>query len=149
AVFGDDLLVPIVAQHPNAAAVVIAVDIGPDQLLEPFAVIDKPARDRAEVGVVVLDDRHEDGRWPARAFRAERVAAFGDAPAVVAAAFDQENLFPKVLADIADPEVSGGAVEAYLPRLPQAVGPNLRPSAGPAHERIILGDAVRLSLVRM
>src|SRR5438552_3099507 len=72
------------------------------------------------------------------------VAAFQDAPAIVAAALDPVNLLPQILADVADPEVARGAVEAHLPGLAQAVGPDFRPGAGPIDERVVVRDTVRL-----
>src|SRR5262249_31697124 len=110
AVVADRLLLAVVAERPDAAGVVVAVDVGPGQLVTPPALVAEPACDRAEVGVAVFDDRNQDRRRPARPLRPERVAAFQHAPAVVAAALDAVNLFPQVLADVAGPQVPRGAV---------------------------------------
>src|SRR5260370_29866456 len=107
------LLLPIVAKHPDAAGVIVAVDVGPDELLELLAMIDEPTGDGPEVGVVVFGGRHQEGGRPARTLGPERVAPFEHAPAVIAAAFHQVNLLPQILADIADPEITRGAIEAH------------------------------------
>src|SRR5262249_55110169 len=106
------------------------------------AVVDVAAGQRAELGVVVLDDRRDDRRRPFLAQRAERVTALHDAPAVVAALLDAVDRFPEVLADLAGPQIAGGAVEAVLPRLPQAVRIHLRPRALHGDERVVLRDGV-------
>src|SRR5262245_49300101 len=46
--------------------------------------------------------------------------AFAEAPAIVAAALDAIHLFPRLLADVADPEVR--AVEAPSPGVTKTVG---------------------------
>ena len=50
----------------------------------------------------------------------EGVEALADAPAVVAAVLDPMDHLPEVLADVAGPELTGLAVEAELPDVPQA-----------------------------
>ena len=56
------------------------------------------------------------------------------------------DLLDLVLADVADPEVAGLAVEAGPPRIPQAVAPDLLAAAA-LGERIALGDRIRTALV--
>src|SRR5262249_58362126 len=84
----DGLALGVIAKRPDAAGVVVAIDVLVSQILELFAVVNIAAGDGAEVGVIVLDDRHENRRWPARPLGAKRMAAFQNAPAVVAAALD-------------------------------------------------------------
>src|SRR5262245_45912030 len=114
----DRLLLAIVAEHPDAARVVVTIDIGAGKFLEPLTMVDEPAGDGPEVGMIVLDDGHQNLRWPPRALGAKRMAALQNAPAIVAAAFDQIDLLPQILTDVAAPEVPGRGIEAHLPRLP-------------------------------
>src|SRR5437879_4269352 len=90
----------------------------------------------------MLDDRREDRRRPLLAFGPEGVRAFLHAPAVVAAALDLVDHLPQVLADLAAPQVPGLAVEAELPRLPQAVGVDLRPGPFGLDEGVVFGNGV-------
>ena len=57
------------------------------------------------------------------------MGAFHDAPAVIAAALDQLDHFPEILADIADPGLAGVGIEAEPPRIAKAVGPDFGPRA--------------------
>src|SRR5438552_19070043 len=63
-----------------------------------------------------------------------------DAPAVVApsrvARRLEVHLFPQVLPDIRDEQISARAVEVEFPRVAQPVGPDLRQGARLADERI-------------
>src|SRR5437763_2702363 len=104
----------VILEGPDAARVVVAVDVMVVEALEAFAVIDEAAGDGTEVGVIVLDDRHEDRRRPAWPFGPERMGPFENAPAVVAALLDLVNLLPQVLADVAAPEIARALVEAHL-----------------------------------
>src|SRR5262249_38069393 len=140
-------LLAVVAQAPDAAGVEVAVDVGAGQVGQALAVVNVAAGQAAEVRVRVLGDRRQDRRRPLGAFRAEGVCALVDAPAVVAALLDLQDALPQVLADLADPQLARGPVEAHLPRLPHAVGPDFRAGALHAHERVVLGDAVGLALV--
>src|SRR5262245_28590389 len=119
----------VVTKHPDPARVEIAVDIGASQLLEALAVIDVSARQRAEIGVRMLDDRLEDRRRPFLAFGPERMRPFHDAPAIVAALLDLVDTLPEVLANFADPEIARLAIEAELPGLTEAIGPGFRHGA--------------------
>src|SRR5262249_39298330 len=119
-VFTQRLLLPVIAKCPNTATIVIAVNVRAAQFGQLLAMVFKAAGERTEVGVVVFDNRHQDGAWPAGPFGAKGMAAFEHAPAVVAALFDQVHLLPQILAHIAAPEVAGGPVKAELPGLAQA-----------------------------
>src|SRR5204863_7017477 len=127
AVFGHALRFAVVTEHPDAAGVVITINVRPLQFRIPLAVVDEPAGEGAELGVIVLDDRGQDRRRPGLAFRAERVCPFLHAPAVVAALLDAVDHLPQVLPDFARPQIAGRGVEADLPALADAVGVNLRP----------------------
>src|SRR5262245_40911358 len=96
----------------------------------------------------MLDDRLEDGRRPLLPLGAEGVVALHDTPAVVAALLDLVDHLPQVLADLAGPQVRTGTVEAELPRLPQAVRPDLPARPLRPDEGIILRGRVALALRR-
>src|SRR5437016_4503758 len=92
--------------------------------------------------MAVLDDRLQDRRRPLLALGAKRMAAFHDAPAVVAAFFDLVDRFPQILADLAGPQIAGRGVEADLPRLPDAIRPDLAARPLMIGKRIVGGNAV-------
>src|SRR5262249_9634635 len=131
-----------VAERPDFAGVEITVNVSAFQLLQPLAVVDVAAGERAELGVVVFDDRLEDGRRPLLAFGAEGVAAFRDAPAVVSALLNLVDHLPQILTDLAAPQIASLLVEAVLPRLTQAVGPDLAAGALVLDEGVVLGDGI-------
>ena len=97
---------------------------------------DVPAGDRARAAVV-RDTRTPAATASAGAFPSVRVRALEpvppevDALARVAAAVAPQpvDLLPLVLADVADPEVAGVAVEREPPRVAQPVRPDLGPGA--------------------
>src|SRR4051794_36480972 len=97
----------------------------------------------------MLDDRFKNRRRAFLAFRAERMRAFHDAPAVIAALFDLVDHVPKVLADFARPEVARLAVERKTPCLAQSIGVNFRTGVFHGDEWIVLGDAVVLAVSGM
>src|SRR5262249_13614485 len=140
-------LLAVVAHPPDPAGVEVAVEVGPREVLQALAAVDVAARQAAELGVRVFEDGRQDRRRPLLAVRAEGVVALHDRPAVVAALLDAVDHFPQVLPDLAAPQLTRLAVEAELPRLPQAVGPDLRAGAFGANERVVLRHAVRLALV--
>src|SRR5206468_6262659 len=68
-------------------------------------------------------------------------------PAVVFAAMDDRDFFDAVLADIADPEISGEAVEAEAPWFAKAKRPDFRPRIAPAAKGIVARDGVSKTVV--
>ena len=58
--------------------------------------------------------------------RAEDVAAFVAAPAVVRATLHEARIFPLVLPVLAFPKLAGDPVERHPPGIPQTVSPSLR-----------------------
>src|ERR1051325_9198604 len=100
------------------------------------------AGDGAAEGVAVFEDGHGQAGGGA-AHGVVTVEAFHDGPAVVLAAGAAGGLevdfFVDVLADVADPEVAGLAVEGEAPRVAQAVRPDL-PARG---EGVARGDGIR------
>jgi hypothetical protein len=111
----DGLAVPF-AQAPDAAGVVIGVDVDAGQLRQGRAAVDVAAGDALAVvlafGVrrvgVLGQGRDEVGRPDGPLLAAgERVEPLAHAPAVVAAVLDDVDLLPEVLADVAGPERAG------------------------------------------
>ena len=142
---GPDDVPAVVSQRPDLAGVIVGVDVRADQFLQPRAPVDVAAGDGTGLGVAVLDDRRQDGGRPRLPAGPIRVAPLRDVPAVVAAAPDEVDHLAEVLADVAGPEVAGGAVEAEPPGLPQPVGPDLGPCPGEADERVVVRDRVGLA----
>src|SRR5437868_15401648 len=68
---------------------------------------------------------------------------------MIFAAPHDPDLFDAVLADVADPKLSGQRIKAEPPRLAKAIGPNLRAGVCPAAERIIGRDGVGQRSVAM
>ncbi len=103
-------------EAPDDAGLIITVDVGPGQLGQARAVIHVAAGDRGRLGVRVHLDRRQDRRRPAPAFDMHRLRTLHDAPAVVAPALDLVDQLPQLPADVADPQVARGPVDAHLPR---------------------------------
>ena len=59
------------------------------------------------------------------------------------------DLLPFVLADVADPQIAVGAIEAEAPRVADAVEPHLRPPALAVGERVVGRNAVLLAARRV
>ncbi len=93
--------------------------------------------------------RRQDRRRPSPAFDVHRLRALHHAPAVVAPALDLVDHLPQFPADVADPEVAGGVVDAHPPRVAEAERPDLGTHAGDSDERIIGRDAIRLARLGM
>src|SRR5262245_42811653 len=109
----------------EAALLEVAVDVHPLQLRQARAVVDEAADDRLALRVVVhRDGRDEAGRIRRDARRVGEVPLL-EVPAVVAALHDLVDLLGVRLADVAGPELPGRGVEAHLPGVAQAVGPDL------------------------
>src|SRR5450759_2941048 len=105
-------------------------------------------------GMVVFRDRVDQTRWHARAVRrdeaavriqpdagVEREGAFLDMPAVVTTGSDDVDLFDVVLANVADPQLSGVLVEGHPVGIAESIGEDLV-GALPADERVVARDAV-------
>ena len=73
------------------------------------------------------------------------MSPFLDRPAVVAAFLHAIDHLPQLPADIADPEIAGGPIEAHAPGVAKSVGINLRPSLRDADERVVRRNRVRLA----
>src|SRR5262249_12689524 len=115
----DPRAVRVLAQRPDLAGAVIAIDVRSAQGIQRGAAVHVAAGDRAgSPAVVVLGDwGHEPGG--ATGVGNEAVQALHDAPAVILAAATRGrlaiDLLVLVLADVADVQVAGRAVEAPAP----------------------------------
>ena len=142
------------AHDPDSAAAVVAEEVAAAEQREVDAAVDVAAGHRAVVGaidrVAVLDHRERPAARQAARHRLVAVAALHVVPAVVhapAAATRRRrpvDLLPRILADVADPQVAGDPVERPAPRIAQPERPDLV-GAGLADERIRRGDAVALA----
>ena len=132
---------PELARHP------VAADVGAGEVLEALAAVDVAAGDGGGLGVREGEGRRQDRRRAALALGLDRLRAFHDRPAVVAALLDAVDHLPQLPADVADPQVAGRAVEAHPPGVAEAVGPDLRPGVRRLDERVVRRDGVGLALV--
>src|SRR5262249_25848040 len=112
---------------PQPAGHPVAADIVANQLRQPLAAVDEAAGDRGRLGVREVEVRRQDRRRAAPGVGPDRLPPFHDRPAVVAAALYAIHHLPQLPADVADPQLAGLAVEAHLPGVAEAVGPDLRP----------------------
>ena len=69
-----------------------------------------------------------------------RLSTFKQAPPEVVTGVCLVNELPQFPADITDPQLSRLPVEAHLPRVAHAVGPDLTASALKFDERVVVGN---------
>src|SRR5690606_17540693 len=74
--------------------------------------------------------------------------ALAPRPAVIAAALHNVHLFPPVVAYVNEQDVRGDGMESELPRVPEAVGVDLRACAFLANERVVRRHSIGLAGVR-
>ena len=99
---------------------VVGEYVAADERRPGGSAVDAASDDRASLVVAVLGDRQRRGRILATRSGAVAVAALHPVPAEVrpaglAGPLDID-LLPRALADVADPEIAGGPVEAQPPR---------------------------------
>ena len=87
-------LFAIVAQAPDTAGGVVAINIHAVLFRQLFSAVNVAAGDGARLGVGVLHNRCSDRRRAGGVVRVNRLAAFHDAPTVVAAPLNTENHLP-------------------------------------------------------
>src|SRR5229473_4620553 len=137
----------IVAQLPNLAGLVVAIDVAAGQVRQALAAINTTARDGSSFRMRMLPGRRQKGRGAAFAVRLHRLmTSFEDAPAIIAAALHAINHLPQFPAHVAHPQIPGLPVDAHPPRVAQSVSPDLRARAGHVHERIVWRHAIRPAL---
>src|SRR5262245_57722519 len=135
-------LLAVAAQAPHRSRNEVGVEVHAFEFRQFRSAVDAPARDAPAVGVRVFDDRFDEVGARSGAVRAEGMLAFANAPAVVAAAHDDVDFLPELLADVADPYFTGRLVEAHPPWVANAVGPNLSAGAFAIDERVVGGSPV-------
>src|SRR4051794_8709450 len=92
----------------------------------------------------MLDERWDELAGPFLPLGAKGVLPFHHAPPVVAAALDEIDHLPQVLADFAGPKALL-VVEAEFPDLAMAEGPDFAAGVFGADERIVLGNGILLA----
>src|SRR5712664_2891538 len=119
----------LMAEAPNSARGIIAVDINAAQRRNVFAAIDIPTGDAHADAVIgefafsgkvrimrIFDDGVE--RFALHFGLLEFVKAFANTPAVIAAFCDKVHLLPLILADIGGPELARLAIKTHPPNIP-------------------------------
>ena len=108
---------------PDFACREVAVNVHAVEFGEFFAVVNHAARQRPRFGMTVFDGGQNHGRRTKLAIEVKWMAAFVHAPTVVFTLSHQVGCFPKVLAVIADPDLTALLVNRQPPRVAQTVGP--------------------------
>src|SRR3954451_24266155 len=139
-------------RFPDRAGAVVAVEIRALERRDLRAAVAIAAGDGAgAAGVGVLEQREGDAGIDAVGGRVVAVHPFHLSPAVVFAADARRRLeidfLERVLADVSDPEVAGGAIETETPRIAQAVRPDFAAPAGTQIERIRGRNGVRRAVI--
>ena len=134
-------------QCPDLAGFVVAVNVSAKEFGKAFAVIHITAGDARSLGVRMRGHGRNNGLG-ALGFGFDRLARLIRAPAMVAATLHEMNHFPQLPADIAAPQTPLG-VEADLPRIAKAEGPDFRPGLRCLQKRIVGRNGVGLAVVRM
>ena len=115
-----------VGERPKLAAIEIAVDVAALERLD-WPVIDIAANNCAAVGIAVIISENRRGKASGRVCGIDAVGGrtFVKGPTVICARGDGVNLLPRVLADIADDELSSGRIEAGAKGIAETIGPDL------------------------
>src|SRR3954453_2970950 len=128
-------------RFPDRAGAVVAVEVRALERRDLRAAVAIAAADGAgAAGMGVLEQREGDAGIDAVGGRVVAVHPFHLSPAVIFAADARRGLeidfLECALADVTDPEVAGGAIEAEAPWIADAVRPYLAARAGTQIERI-------------
>src|SRR5438552_4454198 len=137
----DPRPVALLPSAKNRATAEIAVEIDVVEARIFCAVIAIAAGDRAcAAGVRILENREGEARILTIRCRVEAVRRFHATPAVILTADTcgrlKVDLFPQILTDIRDEQVSGVAIESESPRIAKSVRPDFRSRTGCVHEWI-------------
>ena len=122
---------------PNRTRDVVAVDERSVELRQLGAAVHGAADHRVGLGVRMVFHRRNDRRRTDRHFGTQRRPAFHHRPAAVAPATQLVNHLPRFPAVVRDEHIAALGIDAELPRVPQSVGPNLRPRSRPIHEWVV------------
>ena len=134
--------VAVVTQCPELARLPIAEDVCALELGKFLAVVEATTGHTRAFAVRDGDDGGQDGAGAGFDVGADAgVRAFGDGPAVVAAALHAENHFPLLPAHVADPQHSVRP-ERGAERVAEAERPDLAARAGRGDEGVVLGHGV-------
>src|ERR1043166_2860493 len=87
----------------------------------------------------MLDGRRHGRSWTELAVEVEGMVPLINTPTVILATSEQVSRFPKVLAIVAHPDVSGPSVDRHAPWVAQAIRPELWTCIGPPNKRVVLG----------
>lgn len=163
AVGGDLLGFFVVLEAPDFAGDIVGIDVVADEVGEALAAIDVAAGDGLAVGVVMVFPDGVDEVLAIASVRlvlqvggaagtsfggdfglglVELVEAFANAPAVVAAFFDDVDFFPEILADVGGPEELCYGIEGHAPDVAEAEGVDFSSCVGAASEGVVLRNGV-------
>src|SRR5688500_7416607 len=92
----------------------------------------------------MLDGWRHDRSRAALAVGVKRITSFGHAPAIVLASANQMSRFPKVLAVVSDPDVTGFRINSHAPRVAQAISPNLAPCLLQVNKWVVFWNGVEI-----
>ena len=126
------------------AAAVVGIDVSAREQWLGRPAVDDAADDRATQVVAVGGDGRRERRVVA-AVPGEAFEALDAVPPEVQAAgagAGDVDLLPAPLADVADPQVAGLAIERHPPRVAQPEVPDLGQGVGLVHERVVGWDRV-------
>src|SRR5438477_2742781 len=119
---------PCAVRCPDPSATVVAVEVDAGERRPARAAVAVAAGDGAAVRVRVLGAR-EDAARRARRIGRKAMAPLHGRPAEVRAARRRErqrvDLLPRILADVAEEQLAGGAIEAEAPWIAESEGPDL------------------------
>ena len=142
-------LLTVVPRGPHLTGHVIAIDVGPVQLGQPVAVVDNPAGNRACFDMRMGDRGRYDRSGASSPFTMHGLRAFDQTPAVVGPPLYTIDQFPQLPAHITDPKGTRLGIEAHLPRVTEAVRPDLPSRSVELHKGIIAGDRIAPAGIRM
>ena len=91
------------AKTPDPPGGIVAVNIHAMLVREIIAAVNIAPGDGSGLGMRVLNNWRNDGRWAAGVVRMYLLTAFHYAPTIIATPFDAEYHFPQVPANISHP----------------------------------------------
>src|ERR1041385_2877911 len=113
---------------PDFSRRIVAVNVEAVEFGKSTSVVNRSTRQRAKFGMRMFDGWGNVRSRSEFTIEIKWMAAFIHAPPIILATPDEMSRFPKVLAVVAGPDLSGLLVDAKSPRIAQPVGPVFRPS---------------------